>query len=121
MANLAHDYRALIPEFPEFNRHVKLSVKAMDDAGIPLTPIFKMIHNIDNPHLVLTVFGAFRHWGHPFVKYLEGLKSLYNQVQMPKQVDTEYAEALASDLAYLVLSSKFNETKQWYIDQTNGI
>lgn len=118
MANIAHDYRPLIPEFPEFNRHVRQSVNNMENAGIILRSIFDSIHQIDNPHLVLTIFGSFRHWGHPYVQYLEGLKSLSDRVHMPKDVDTAYAEALASDLAYLVLSSKFNETKQWYVDKT---
>lgn len=82
-----------------------------------MEPIFNSIHRMDNPYLVLTIFGSIRHWGHPFVQYLDGLKSLSDQVHMPKNVDTEYAEALASDLAYLVLSSKFNETKQWYVNK----
>lgn len=121
MADLAHDYRPLIPEFPEFpefSRHVRQSVINMKNAGISLEPIFNLIHKLENPHLVLTIFGSFRHWGHPFVQYLDGLKSLSDQVHMPKNIDTAYANALASDLAYLVLSSKFNETKQWYVDKT---
>lgn len=118
MADIAHDYRPLIPDFPEFSHHVRQSVNNMRNAGIPLDPIFNLIYEIENPHLVLTVFGSFRHWGHPFVQYLYGLKILSDQVHMPKNVDTDYAEALASDLAYLVLSSKFNETKQWYVDKT---
>lgn len=118
MADLAHEYRHLIPEFPEFSRHVRQSVTNMKNAGIPLTPIFELIHKQGNPNLVLTVFGSFRHWGHPFVQYLDGLKSLSDQVHMPKEIDVKYANSLASDLAYLVLSSKFNETKQWYVDKS---
>lgn len=118
MADLAHEYRHLIPEFPEFSRRVKQSVANMKHLGIRLEPIFNLIHKLENPNLVLTIFGFFRHWGHPFVQYLDGLKSLSDQVHMPKKIDVDYANALASDLAYLVLSSKFNETKQWYVDKT---
>ncbi|KAL4702133.1 hypothetical protein ACJJTC_019409 [Scirpophaga incertulas] len=35
---------------------------------------------------------------------------------MPKVIDRSYAESLASDLAFIVLESKFKETKQWYVE-----
>lgn len=36
---------------------------------------------------------------------------------MEKKIDRDSAEALGSDLAFIVLSQKFKETKQWYVDK----
>lgn len=32
-----------------------------------------------------------------------------------KNIDSKYAEELASDLAFMVLQDRFKETKQWYL------
>lgn len=47
------------------------------------------------------------------MEYLEGLEKLHEQVSAPKDIDQNYVGALASDLAYLVLSDK----KKWYVDK----
>ena len=64
---------------------------------------------------VLTYYGSFRHWGHPYIDYLAGLRILHQQVTVEKDVDTEYAEILGSDLARIVLTSQFKQTKKWAI------
>lgn len=51
------------------------------------------------------------------MQYLEGLENVHTQVNIEKDIDEDYAEALGSDLAFLVLSAKFRETKRWYVDK----
>lgn len=52
--------------------------------------------------------GGFRHWDHPFIDYVIGLRKLYAQVTV-KVVDEQYAKALASDLAYIVFKHEFDK------------
>ncbi len=66
---------------------------------------------------VLVYHGSFRHWGHPAIDYLEGLESLHQNVTAEKDIDEEYANALASDLALKVLQKKFKEEKKWYVNK----
>lgn len=39
-----------------------------------------------------------------------------HQVTVKKVVDEQYAKALASDLAYIVLEHGFDECKKWFVD-----
>lgn len=64
----------------------------------------------------LTAYGSFRHWGHPFIDYKEGLKFLHHNVTVKKDIDEDYANLLASDLAYKVLHRQFAEKKKWFVD-----
>ncbi|AEA49879.1 RNA-dependent RNA polymerase, partial [Muscina stabulans sigmavirus] len=51
-----------------------------------------------------------------FIDYLEGLRKLHQQVTCPKHIDKDYAETLASDLAYMVLRSQFKSKNRWMVD-----
>ncbi|AEI52253.1 RNA-depedent RNA polymerase [Maraba virus] len=116
MMNLARKYRPLIPTFPHFEKHIADSVKegSKIDKGIEF--IYDHIMSIPGVDLTLVIYGSFRHWGHPFINYYEGLEKLHKQVTMPKTIDREYAECLASDLARIVLQQQFNEHKKWFVD-----
>lgn len=116
MTELAQKERPKIPLFTEFKEHIIRSIDESQENQIELECLFKLIVNIENPDLVLAIYGAFRHWGHPFLDYFEGLKKLHQQTTMEKIIDKDYAEKLASDLSYLVLKDQFNKTKKWHID-----
>lgn len=117
MAELARVYRPLIPEFPDYRHHINKTVDELSQDNLYIKELFAAIMKLQTPEIVLTVFGSFRHWGHPYLQYLAGLRALNNQVTMEKDIDSEYAGKLASDLAYMVLKSKFTEVKTWYVDR----
>ncbi|AID53192.1 large protein [Dolphin rhabdovirus] len=117
LADLAHMYRPLIPDFPHFRRHVETSVVDLSHIMSEIYEIFKIIDNIESVEDVLTIFSSFRHWGHPFINYIEGLKKLHDQVTMPKNIDRQYANTLASDLAYLILKKYFENHKHWAVEK----
>lgn len=48
--------------------------------------------------------------------HLMGLKKLYTQVSLVKEVDHTYAKALASYLAYIVFKHEFDKRKKWFVD-----
>ncbi|CAH4035258.1 unnamed protein product [Pieris brassicae] len=110
ISELASAYRPLITEFPDFKEHVLSIINDTAGESPGLTELSRVILQIDSVDLALTVFGAFRHWGHPFIAYLEGLKKVEQQVNMDKNIDEGYANVLASDLAFIVLES--NSEKQ---------
>nr|AMH40146.1 RNA-dependent RNA polymerase [Sprivivirus cyprinus] len=116
LSELAHKYRPLVPDFPHFQEHVETSVREEDTPEGLLSAILSLVNNTEDIQLILTIYGSFRHWGHPFISYFEGLQKLHDQVTLPKRIDREYAAALASDLAYTVLQRKFSEEKKWYVD-----
>nr|UZT55171.1 polymerase [Barur virus] len=113
----AREERPLVPEFESFKHHINNSkddVKHMYGASVFLN----LILQIQSLSLLTVVYGSFRHWGHPYIDYMTGLRKLHDQVNMPKTIDSDYAEALASDLAYLVLKKKFSEHKKWFVDDS---
>ncbi|AJR28590.1 polymerase [Vesiculovirus radi] len=116
IAEMAREFRPLIPEFPRFKYHIQDTVDKLSVKSKGIRDLYSHIMSISNIEMVLAVYGSFRHWGHPFINYIEGLKKLHEQVTMPKDIDKEYAEALASDLARLVLEQEFGRKKRWSVD-----
>nr|AJG39202.1 RNA-dependent RNA polymerase [Wuhan Louse Fly Virus 8] len=116
LANLSQKFRPLIPIFEDFEKHIYNSVK---EASI-LTPSIQILHQtleeINNYEIILTLYGSFRHWGHPYIDYFSGLDKLYDQVTLPKKIDVKYASLLASDLAFLVIKDQFKTKKCWPVD-----
>ncbi|AJR28326.1 polymerase [Kamese virus] len=116
LCQLARNYRPLIPEFPEFQNHVYRSVAEKQGNSPYLSAFLNAIVNEDDVTQVLIYYSVFRHWGHPDIDYMEGLEKLHTQVTMDKIIDDDYAQALASDLAYKILKKKFFEKKKWFVD-----
>ncbi|AGY14297.1 RNA-dependent RNA polymerase [Fikirini virus] len=112
----AHIYRPLMPAFPNFERHVMESIEDVSTRSWESRLFCQRILEIPHLDLLTVVYGSFRHWGHPFLDYLVGLKALHEQVTVKKEIDEEYAGKLGSDLAYIVLRKKFVEDKKWYVD-----
>ncbi|KAG8182254.1 hypothetical protein JTE90_024187 [Oedothorax gibbosus] len=92
-------------------RETKLGKQEMMREG---APFFNLIEQIEDPWIVAQVFGAFRHWGHPYVDYLQGLRSLHKRVTENIKIDPHYPGYLASDLAQLVLKDQFQKKKKWF-------
>nr|QPP12221.1 polymerase [Vesicular stomatitis virus] len=116
MMELARLHRPKIPKFPHFEEHVKGSVRELTQKSNKIQALYDLIMSMKDVDLVLVVYGSFRHWGHPFIDYFEGLEKLHTQVNMEKHIDKEYPQQLASDLARLVLHKQFSESKKWFVD-----
>nr|UQS95365.1 MAG: RNA-dependent RNA polymerase [Lantra virus] len=116
MSQLARMHRPLIPEFKHFKEHIEKTTTDL----VKDFPLFKDLHDIimkqNNVSVLLTMYGGFRHWGHPYINYLDGLEALYQNVTMIKTIDRRYAEQLASDLAYKILCIKFRQKRKWFVD-----
>ncbi|QIQ19249.1 polymerase [Leman virus] len=117
LAEIARTYRPLVPEFPHFRHHVEASVAEESLNNRNLTDFYEFVNAEANVETLLAFFGSFRHWGHPYIDYFEGLKKLNKQVTLPKEIDNEYAEALASDLSYMILRKHFNTKRVWAVNK----
>ncbi|AJR28373.1 polymerase [Iriri virus] len=117
LQELSDSLKPLFPPFDDFKNHVTEKCMLFDSNAHHLGSDLKdFIFRQDQFETLLDTFSSFRHWGHPFIHYEEGLKKLKEQVRLEKQIDTEYVECLASDLAFKILKSKFSEDKKWYVD-----
>lgn len=118
LTELARQFRDKIPEFPKFKNHINRTIKDLPHFLMKIDLIKSLIMEENSVEMVLTIYGSFRHWGHPFIDYIAGLQALHEQVTMEKEIDVEYANKLASDLAFKVLKKKYHETKTWFVDVT---
>nr|QIQ19269.1 polymerase [Perhabdovirus perca] len=117
LAELARTYRPLVPEFPHFRLHVEASVVEESLNNRHLEDFYDFVNSESNVETLLAFFGSFRHWGHPYINYFEGLVKLNRQVTLPKEIDQDYAEALASDLSYMILRKHFNTRRVWAVNK----
>nr|WAK77216.1 MAG: RNA-dependent RNA polymerase [Rhabdoviridae sp.] len=119
LSDLAWQFRPRIPRDTKFSLFLEEETKALELHGEgSIVKFLRLVQHETDWKVVLVYYGLFRHWGHPFIDYLEGLKKLYHQVTLPKKIDTEYANALASDLAYIVLKHEFDRQKRWFVDHS---
>lgn len=116
ITDLAQSKKPLIPDFPDFRSHVRAKVRE-ESANTPsIGKMYELIEGTTSYDTLLTFYGSFRHWGHPYINYLAGLEKLYIQTTVEKEIDQEYVEKLASDLAFLVIQDRFRKTKKWPVD-----
>ncbi|ADG86364.1 RNA-dependent RNA polymerase L [Coastal Plains virus] len=107
------------PRFDSFKGHVEETVQEQINAGqIEISDFFKQVDKSNKIDLTLVYYSSFRHWGHPPIEILEGLNKLEELVNEDHDVDDDYVQILASDLAYKVLKKKFSTDKKWYVDHT---
>ncbi|WAD86935.1 polymerase [Tupavirus incomtus] len=118
LTELARTFRPRIPDFPSFREFLDGEIEEASHTNFLIKPFSRLIMSQDSVDLVIQIFGCFRHWGHPYIDYFEGLQKLHEQVTMTKDIDDSLAQALASDLAYLVLRSQFKKHKRWFVDLT---
>nr|AYP67529.1 RNA-dependent RNA polymerase [Manly virus] len=117
LSELASSARPLIPRSLKFREFLTQEILKLElrCRGL-VTPFFGTISAEKDYRQVLIYFGCFRHWGHPFIDYLQGLRKLHSQVTLEKVIDESYAKALASDLAYIVLKNQFDNRKKWFVN-----
>ncbi|AMK09255.1 RNA-dependent RNA polymerase, partial [Drosophila tristis sigmavirus] len=116
LSEMARKMRPNIPEFPKFKLHVQKSIDELSTKIPRAAALYQLIMGMTHVEDVLTIFGSFRHWGHPFIDYRTGLNKLYEQVTVQKDIDTEYAGVLASEFAKKILITKYKETKSWSLN-----
>nr|AMJ52373.1 large protein [Riverside virus 1] len=117
LSELAGTFRPLIPAFPHFRNHVETKISDLSRINPSVKPFFAHLSTLTDKRILLTVYGSFRHWGHPFIDYLTGLESLHQNVTSTKEnIDKEYAELLASDLAFKILKKEFWNKYRWFVD-----
>ncbi|AJR28452.1 polymerase [Le Dantec virus] len=113
----AREFRPLVPDFPSFRNHVDRAFQDTTEFSTYSIRFKNLILETRTIDLLTVFYSSFRHWGHPFINYFEGLRALHEQVTIQKNIDDDYAQALGSDLAFLVLKKKFSEKKKWYVDK----
>lgn len=119
LCEMVRRYRPLIPKFPNFGKHVEEAIAELSVLSHDMQAFFHHIWAGQSFAIVLAFYGSFRHWGHPFVDALVGIQKLHERVTATVEVDKEYANCLASDLALKVLEQKFRETSKWFVDLKN--
>lgn len=116
MSVTAHKNRPLIP-VDSFRYHLSSALTTLsDDYSIDPDSFFNLIKDEESHRQTLLYYGSFRHWGHPFLDYEDGLRRLPHQVQMVKSINDQYAASLASDLAHLILEKEFFSQRKWFVD-----
>ncbi|AFR23540.1 polymerase [Adelaide River virus] len=116
ITELARSHRDKIPDFPKFRNHILNKILELKQDAIDITQIFTLISQETDLDMLLVYYGSFRHWGHPFILYLDGLKKLNKITNQEVKVDQEYARILASDLSFKVLREMFLKKKKWFVD-----
>ncbi|APG78847.1 RNA-dependent RNA polymerase [Xingshan nematode virus 4] len=114
---LSRNYRPLIPPDTRFRDHLQKNIEEFESKwNLDCSSFTSIILSESNPLYLCNFYSVFRHWGHPFIDYLEGLETLYQEVNREIIVDTDYSDKLASDLAFKILSTEFHRQKKWFID-----
>lgn len=112
LAELAHQFRPLIPLFQDFPEHIKKTLANLKLGTPSISRLKDLVDKIKGTELILAMYGSFRHWGHPFIDYLKGLEALYQQTTLVKTIDKIYTESLSSDFALLVIRDECRTRKQ---------
>nr|QMP82217.1 RNA-dependent RNA polymerase [Lepidopteran rhabdo-related virus OKIAV3] len=117
LCQLARAYRIKIPEFQKFETHVRFEIGECQQRYPGSYTIINIILNLDSYQDVLAIFSSFRHWGHPFINYREGLKELFQRLVLKRNVDISYANILASNFAKKIIWKHFNQYGSWPINK----
>lgn len=117
LSRKASTHRPSIKEFLHFAKHVTTRIQELSQENLPSREFLKYLISLDNKDLLLSVYGSFRHWGHPFVEYLDCLKALHDNVTSTElPINEASAELLASDLAFKILDKEFQDKRTWFVD-----
>ncbi|APG78803.1 RNA-dependent RNA polymerase [Wuhan pillworm virus 2] len=117
LGEITRKYRPLIPRFEEFTKFISETiVKLPLQLRTRIQQMRAIIDRVDLEIEVINVYGIFRHWGHPYINYLQGLQKFFDQTHCRKDIDKEFAGLLASDLARMVLKKIWTEKKFWAVD-----
>nr|QNM37838.1 RNA dependent RNA polymerase [Insect mononegavirales virus 2] len=117
MSEIASEIRPKIPKFTKYRTFLEEKIAACTEISQYAGPFFELLMEQTDVDTVVTLYGSFRHWGHPYIEYKEGLRKLHHQVTLEKKIDIKYANCLASDLARLVLERKYKQKNIWFVDK----
>ncbi|AJR28474.1 polymerase [New Minto virus] len=112
---LGHRHRPLIPISNGLRDHLDSTAKELRETlGIDARMFREVVQREDDPWIIAQMYGAYRHWGHPYIDSLVGLKKLHDRVTRDLVIDEAFAEQLGSEMAFLVLQDRFQKEKKWY-------
>lgn len=111
---LGHTFRPLITLSDKLLKHLKETKKKNPTMERLSSRFFQIIQEEKDPWIVGQFYGAFRHWGHPYIDYIVGLKNLEKRVNEKLIIDQIYSGTLASDLVFLVLKRQFKQKRRWF-------
>lgn len=117
LSEIASDTRPEIPRFTTFKEHIDKTILDLSTECPEISQFSQFVLSLDDIKILATVYGSFRHWGHPFIDYLGGLEALHHNVTMEKEIDDDYAQQLGSDLAFKVLRNQFFSKRKWFVDK----
>ncbi|QPO14166.1 L protein [Eptesicus fuscus rhabdovirus] len=101
---------------PDFKTYIDNEVASIcKKHGKVAWTFLNRLTNFDSIEDYVFVYGLFRHWGHPFIEYFEGLEKLHHNVTVEKEIDNDYVQKLASDLARKIINQHFRKTNKWPI------
>ncbi|UNP59548.1 L protein [Rhizoctonia solani rhabdovirus 2] len=116
LSNQSMDVKPLLPKFTKFGGHIHDEIVKKSELG---SSVFEFFHYLDDEWTledILTFYGSYRHWGHPFIDYKVGLANLKTRVKKDRKVTKSYAQTMASDLAKKVLFHIHRTRKIWAVD-----
>lgn len=108
--------RPLIPKFHHFSEHLRQEITTLAETMVEIIGFHSEIHTSPDIDSLLTCYGLFRLWGHPFIDYMDGLRQMNSYTTKKLDIDEDYADKLGSDLALIVLRHKYRTEKKWYVD-----
>ncbi|AXZ78339.1 putative RNA-dependent RNA polymerase [Dillard's Draw virus] len=119
MIQLGQEKRPAIRIPSDFSDFLQTTTDELESAGRTFPKwIRERLKETDDVELVIEIYGMFRIWGHPYIDLLKGLDQLHHNVTLKKNIDEEFANQLASDLAYKVLENRYKIENKWYVDKT---
>ncbi|AJR28559.1 polymerase [Connecticut virus] len=114
-SKLGHEQRPLIPESTGLAEHLDATTnELLSEHKIDATPFKSIVRRERDPWVVAQMYGAYRHWGHPYIDSLKGLKKLRERVTKTLDINEAFAEQLGSEMAFLVLQDRFQKERKWY-------
>ncbi|AJR28510.1 polymerase [Sawgrass virus] len=114
-SKLGREHRPLIPESTGLTDHLDTTaLELSNDFKIDVKPFRSVVRRERDPWVVAQMYGAYRHWGHPYIDSLKGLRKLKERVTRQLSIDEDFAEQLGSEMAFLVLQDRFKKERKWY-------
>ncbi|UYL94379.1 MAG: putative RNA-dependent RNA polymerase [Enontekio merhavirus] len=114
---LSSEMKPRLPTLSRFRMHLEKSCVEQEESLPGSLHFSNLILGQANIQVLLTIYGSFRLWGHPFIDYFAGLLEFHTIVHLEKDIDTEYARKLGSDLAFKVLHTQFQRHRRWFVDK----
>lgn len=110
--------RNRVPKFTHFEEHLSQEVLKTLGKCPSLIGFTNVITTATSIESLVTMYGSFRLWGHPFIDYFEGLKAMHHNTTLVTEIEEIYAQQIASDFVKTVLRKKMLEEKRWMVEKS---